>query len=125
VVAIGGTFYCGNERNSKEHLYVVISKPDREGKILAVNVTEYYDNNPYQDNSCVLEAGCHPAIRKRSRINYADAFAFEASGLTILLDLGVYTSAPKFNYSIVKRIQDGARKSDALKLGFASFFDFF
>jgi hypothetical protein len=125
MLSLGDSFYAPNKYNSKEHLSIVISKPNPDGKILTVNVTHLYAEDPNQDKSCTLLKGCHPNITKDSVVNYARPFAFDAKKLTTLVDCAIYQAGERFSESQVVEIQKGARISEALPLWAQAYFGYF
>lgn len=69
-----GTCFDGKTPPNGSHPFFVITHPDSEGKVLAVNITEYdYEkqkDNPHIDTSCIIYAFEHSRVTKTSRVNY-------------------------------------------------------
>jgi hypothetical protein len=122
---LGDSFYAGNNRNSREHLSIVISHPNPGGLVLTVNITHLYPEDPFQDKSCILRRGCHKNITKDSVVKYARPFQFEAKKLATLIDCDIYFPGERFTAKQLIEIQNGARKSEALPPWAEAYFPYF
>lgn len=106
------------------HLKVVISEPDPEGMVLVVSVTSAPATRRF-DDSCILEAGSHEFIIRRSYVSYVHSV--ELNNVAILNEKfrDELVSKPDVTPDVLQRIQDGARASRflprALKKHFAYF----
>ena len=71
-MSIGDTSFLGNPRNSKPHLYVIISRP-LDDKVLCVNFSTNYPRQP--DTACTFEPGDFdfPFIKRSTYIAYTEA----------------------------------------------------
>ena len=120
----GLVFWRRVEDSENRHLRFVLSDPDVDGKVLIVHMTTYHDNGR-EDTSCILNPGDHECIRGKSYIRYDKAFEKEMISLLIEKTNGSITMEPDLHASVLRRIQDGARKSTAfqrkLKKYFANF----
>jgi hypothetical protein len=61
-----GKAFWGFDGSGKKHLHFIISKPDIDGKVLVVNVTDNQNVPAKYDKSCVIVCQEHPEITKNS-----------------------------------------------------------
>ena len=120
----GLVFWRKDEDGANRHLRFVISDPDVDGTVLTVHMTSYHGNGR-EDTSCILNPGDHECIRSKSYIRYDRAFEMEMIGLLIEKTNGSITMEPDLEGPVLKRIQEGARRSAALQRKFRKYFDNF
>ncbi len=116
----GRTFFIAGNT----HLWFVISNPDPEDKVLIVNATSKYGAKR-EDDSCLLLKGDHPCIVHDSYIAYKYAReinVFKIGQMQHCSEIQCKEIAPA---SLIKRIQDGAKKSDFLNSEYEKYFDYF
>lgn len=66
-----------------KHLFIILTNPptsEKQAKVLLVNVSTVYNNHVF-DDACIIEAGEHTFIKRRSFIHYRYARIEEASML--------------------------------------------
>jgi hypothetical protein len=108
----GDTFLAPKSSAEKEHLWVIITDPDAEGKAVGVNITSL---RSYSETTLVLDKGDHRFITHPSVVNY---------GLAQILDIrAVHTAIekkPKYfvckshdpcSPELLKKVQDGMLRS--------------
>jgi hypothetical protein len=113
------------------HLNVIITNPDDERNFLVVPICTYQEINgkplPNQDESCLLSAGCHPFIKKKSYALYRKAKAVSFQTLYNGFRKGVFTKQPDMTKEVIQDLQRGAELSrffpEELKLFFSFFLD--
>jgi hypothetical protein len=66
----GDTFIAPLTSRAIEHLWIVITAADAEGKAVAVNVTT---RRSFSETTVILNEGDHPFVKHPSVINYTDA----------------------------------------------------
>jgi hypothetical protein len=115
MIALGDAFWAQNPNsNNPPHLYFVISDPRRnDGHILLVNMTE---RRAGSDDSCRLQPGDHPCVKKDSVIQYAEAIFPEARMVEQAVYKGVFVAAARADLSFVRRMLEGALASRHLRL---------
>lgn len=70
MLSCGDTFLIPKRSDQIEHLWIVITDPDVDGKAVCVNITT---RQPYSDTTVILKRGDHPFIRHESVAHYPDA----------------------------------------------------
>lgn len=91
------------------HFWVVISAP-RNGKILAVNVT---DARNAPDSPCQINCGDHPEITKPSVIFYRKSREFDAAMVDAqIADGRAVRKLADCSPELLQRIIDGAKAAD-------------
>ena len=53
-----------------EHLWIVLTKPNKDGRAVCVNITSWTFDS---DETVILVPGDHPFITKKSVVHYEDA----------------------------------------------------
>ena len=106
------------------HLHVIISNPDDDDNVLAVPVCTYSDK-PWQDTSCLLPAGCHPFVNKRSYISYQNAKEMSLVKIFNGIQKGLLIRKDDFDMRFVQDMQKGAESSMSLPNKFSRFFKLF
>ena len=107
----------------KRHLNIVITDANSENEYLIVPVdTLRFD---LQDKSCVLYPGDHSFIRHKSFVNYRFAKVISYSQLYNGLNRGLFIRKEDISEEVLKRIQEGARKTKYLRTELKVWFDLF
>jgi len=116
-------------RGDIQHLYVVITEPDKDKNVLIVPVCSYHENNGVprqgQDSSCILKAGCHPFIKVKSYIRYLNAKERSLIDIFNGIAKGKLRKYPDFENSLIQDMQKGAEESIYLPEKFKRFFNYF
>jgi hypothetical protein len=132
-MAKGDTFLSEEEQTSKgptRHLNVIITEPTEDMNYLVVPVTTYYEDAnglpiPGQDNSCILKAGSHPFIKRKSYVRYRNARQMGALEIVIGIQKGLLIKKEDMDPTIVQNMQRGAEESSFLPKEFIPFFKYF
>lgn len=105
----GDTFYLGSHED-EPHLRVVISDPLLDSqRVLIVNFTSW---KYFHDQSCVVEAGEHPRISRKSCVRYDQAV--EASDRTLETHVAsgdIHLNKP-VSQELLNKIRQGALGSE-------------
>ena len=114
----------------KYHLYVVITNPDAESNVLLVPICTYHEDtasNPYpgQDDSCILSAGCHKFIKRKSYVKFHKSKIMNIFDIFNGIHKGKLIQKDDFDPEIIKDIQQGAEKSKFIPQKFKYFFQYF
>ena len=112
MLKLGDTFLMPETQHGTEHLYIVISDPDPEGKAVCVNVTTAY---AFSEKTCVLQKGDHPFIEHESVIRYQYAKILDLS----LVEKALSAKQSKFvceqrqpcSNELLCRVQEGLERS--------------
>lgn len=113
-----GTTFIFSEKPNQEHLWMVVTNPKLE-KVVIVNFTSFRLGS---DESCVVDAGEHPFVRKKTCVNYADAKVVPSKNLAKLLGMKRHNGSfvcpqrEPLSNELLLRIQQGAVISDRTPL---------
>ena len=107
-----------------QHLWIVITSSNVQGKCAIVNVTSY---DPNDDRSCVLQPGDHPFVRHPSVVRYQGATIADAGLIERAIREGVVKARGAVSPDVLRRVQEGALLSkytengvkDAVRVEFA------
>jgi hypothetical protein len=122
---IKGLTFWRSDASGKEHLCFVISDICKDdNSVLVVNMTTFR-NIGLSDLSCVLDVGDHPAVKHKSYIIYEMAKIFSVEKILNDTINGKLRKDCKIDDALLKRIQDGAKKSDLLPEKFEKYFECF
>src|SRR5207245_971824 len=92
------------------HLYVVCSDPARDSKqVVLVNFTTF---EVEEESCCIINAGEHPFITRKSCIRYKDARIATVDALKQLEDMGQASRRESVSSDLLARIRNGASESD-------------
>ncbi|MES0492072.1 MAG: hypothetical protein ABUK01_18940 [Leptospirales bacterium] len=120
------TFLKNDDKNNTivKHLRFIITEPDPEQNILAVNLTTLR-NTGREDMSCIILPGEHSFIRKESYIAYKYA---EELSIIKILQQSMESSIifmEDINQDLLIRVQNGAKISLLLPVKFRKYFEHF
>lgn len=97
------------------HYYFILNDPDKEGKVLSVNMTSYSHTIRRKNSTCTLEIGEHPCITKKSEINYSDARISLASEIQKDVNTGlIKIEKDLISETLLHKILNGLTKTDTL-----------
>ena len=109
VVSAGDTFLLRKPgRNSIPHLWVVVTDPDDDGKVVIASLTT---RRPHSDDTVILRREDHPFIRHETVIFYQDARMPMASDLMKAVHGGAATLHAPFRLEVLTDIQGGIGRS--------------
>ena len=109
------------DRSIDIHLWVIISDPLRDAsRVLIVSLTTY---NPKKENACLLDAGDHPAISRKTCVAHDLANAPSLAQLEQAKDAGHLVPAEPVSDEILSRIREGAALSKRLSLDHGELLD--
>ncbi len=105
----GDTFWIPSSDSGIEHLHVIISDPEINHE--SVVVVPLTTSDGWAEETCVLYAGCHPAIVHDTCVDYRRADLVSAIKLdTALTNRQIRKSAP-ISSEILKDILAGANET--------------
>lgn len=97
------------------HLWIIISDPLMDAdKIVITNLTT---NTRDEEQHCILKVGDHPFVTDNSAVRYRDAKVVSATDLGILIKAKQLKPNEPMSGDILKRIRDGATKSEHIPDG--------
>ncbi len=92
------------------HLHIVLlDYEDFSGTTVIVNIETL--DSPRQEQTTVLEAGCHPFVTHKSYVNYRRAQTYSRASLDQLVRNGDAVPKEPMPHEVLKRIQDGLLRS--------------
>lgn len=123
----GKTFLSDDntKRGVIKHLRIIISEADAINEFLVVYVTTWHENVRGQDNTCVLNAGCHPFIKHKSWIDFSRSEAMNYAKIYNGIKKGLLIKKEDMPFEIINRIQKGAMKSEFFPSSLERFFEYF
>jgi len=111
----GSTFINEQYRGLSPHLWIVISDPSFDNNsVVIVNVTSWREQEQatiLNDASCIIEAGEHPFIDKKSYIYYRNAKLTSGDALQNALAGGVLVADEDCSPQLLEKILLGAANS--------------
>lgn len=98
------------------HLHIVMNDPVFSAEhsahsILLVNISSVKEHVPY-DATCVLDAGCHPFVKRQSYVSYAHAVVSNAGHVEVKMAAGEIIQKDDVSEDIFTRVLQGFFKSD-------------
>ncbi len=109
--------------NGKRHLRIVITDSNEQNEFLTVAVDTLHSS--FQDDSCIIEKDEHPFIKTRSFVNYHYARVLNFTQVFNGLQKGVLVRKEDVSEELLRRIQDGAKKSNRLNKKLKIWFELF
>jgi hypothetical protein len=116
--------FLRDDASGKKHVKIVISDPDAEDMVLVVSVSSI--SLAYQhDTSCELSSSDHPWLKHPSFVAYIHST--ELNRIKILQERfrGEIILKEDVSDELLKKIQQGARRTKFLKPKFKKYFEFF
>jgi len=98
------------------HLWIALTTPEGSaGSFIAVNLTSVKNGRPI-DDTCIIEPGEHPWVRKQTEVYYMKAREWQVSGFDSLASYGENCTAEKpASKALLLKIQKGALASPHTK----------
>ncbi|MBR2104423.1 MAG: hypothetical protein IKP73_05315 [Bacteroidales bacterium] len=126
----GKTFRGVTDESQKglfyKHLRIVISNMADNGRALVIPISTVHSKTQLYDKSCILYKGEHSFLtEEKSYAFYGRAEALNQKDLDELSRYGKLIVYEDVSDDLLKRLQDGARKSDQLPQYLMKYFDEF
>ncbi len=103
-----GTVYLRS--GDDNHFWVVLSDPSKDdGRVLVVNWTTH---EAYKEQTCILEAGEHACITRRSCVYYIGAKIERLASLQLAEAANNIEVKGTLDPVVLQKIREGAGKSD-------------
>ena len=94
------------------HLYIVLTDPDSAGNQVIANITT---REQWKDQSCVLDAGDHPFIRRESVVNYAEASVASEAKISEAVRRRLFEPDLPVSQEVLDKVQAGALVSSQIE----------
>lgn len=113
----GMCFWGALGENGTEHLHIILANvPGSQPLLCAVSVSSNNTKNSRMfDDSCILNAGDHPAIHHSSFVVYAKTHAVSPAVLQDLLHRRRLRQSAALDLSVFHRVLEGALKSRRIR----------
>ena len=124
-LSVGSAFINADRRTdgAPAHLWVIIAEPsDDPQSVLIVNISTLR-GAVTDDTTCILEAGEHPFIHKRSFVAYRFARKPKREELLKLLDRNLLYLQDPVVSAVLERIRNGAKNSPNLPIKYRPLLD--
>ena len=120
----GDTFLrpARSTHNEKQHLWIVITDPNTENKVLIVNITSL---KSWQDQTVILNRGEHPFITEPSCVFYREAEIVDNSKLDQAESMGAIAKRECCSESVINLIRSGVVASPQTRRVIKKFFSDF
>jgi hypothetical protein len=105
VLSPGDTFHSDLDG----HLWVVLTEPDPEGRIVCVNFTT---RHPRSDATTVCHPDEHRFFRHETVVAYRYAQRYTTRTVAEYLKGGTFTAKEPCSPALLKKVRDGALRSD-------------
>lgn len=121
----GDTFFLSARDNRKSHLYVIISHTNTNGCVLCVSFSSTYPG--FADKACVIQPGQYEFkfIKRSTFVDYGQAKEIDTTMMRINIQGGHWTQGESIPEALLRKIQEGARKSAFLPQKFQAYFPLF
>ncbi len=96
------------------HLYVVISNPSLDGRVVMVSFTTH---TPNEEQLCIIESGEHPFVNRKTAVRYKDARSATTAQLEAVVKIGQLKPHSPVSAELLARMRVGAASSDFLPEG--------
>jgi hypothetical protein len=91
------------------HLWVVLTEPDDSGRIVCVNFTT---RQAWSDSTTVCQAGEHRFFAHETVVAYRYAQRYATKTVEKYLKAGTFTAKEPCSAALLKKVRDGALRSD-------------
>lgn len=109
MVSKGDAFQASGPNVDVAHLWIVISDPNEGGNVVCVNFTSLSEDEV--DESCILDPGDHPFIKRRTVVKYGLANWWAADKIAAAIASGQFSAHPPVRPEILQRIREGGLNS--------------
>jgi hypothetical protein len=107
-LTVGDTF-LGGLPGQKEHLWALLTRPDKRGEVVVVNFSTAIRG---WDNSCVVAPGEHPFVTRQCYARYGDSKKIPLEAITKGLVSGIISQHKSVSSELLQRLRKGALVSE-------------
>lgn len=115
----GSTFLLPIRAEWVDHLWILLTDVDSNGRILMVNLTSA---KPHSDRTTVLQVGDHPFITRETIVNYGDAIIAKMQHITRAIDASLGEKREDASAGLLKRLREGFLASPRTKNSLKDYF---
>ncbi|MBP3367024.1 MAG: hypothetical protein J6K96_08575 [Treponema sp.] len=105
------------------HLRVVITDANDDNEFLTVSIDTF--RSRYQDASCIIQPGEHPFIKHTSFVNYRYAKVISFAKIFNGLRNHIFLRKEDVSEELLKKIQEGAKRTKYLSREHKIWFELF
>lgn len=118
MLSVGNTLLIPTPPTNKKHLFIIIAIEKGSDVALLVNIISA---TIACDNTCYVTIGEHPFVTHESVINYGDSRITPIANLEYNLNNGFFEKLTPVTRKLLRKIQDGALVSPAIRLKHKNF----
>jgi len=117
-LSVGSTILIRKKIDWLDHLWILLTDKDADGKILMVNVTSA---KSYSDRTTVLNEGDHPFITRESVVYYQDAQVTSIEHIEAAISASLATQQGDASKELIEKLRSGLLKSPQTKNKFKQY----
>ena len=102
-LSAGSTFLLPIRVEWVDHLWILLTSVDSNGKILMVNLTSA---KPHSDRTTVLQVGDHPFVTRETTVNYGNATIAEMRHIMRAIDANLGEKREDASTDLLKRLRE-------------------
>lgn len=111
----GDTFFGPHPQSpGVDHLFVVLSSPDHQGKFALVNITS---QDAGKEQTCVLLPEDHSFVRHETVVRYRSAVVVDLQLFEKAIENGIMKPQEAMKAAVLERMQNGALASRYTEIG--------
>ena len=103
-LSAGSSFLLRRRIEWVDHLWILLTDQDVDGKTLMVNITSA---KPHSDRTTVLQVGDHPFVTRESVVNYGDSVLAEMQHLDRAISTGLGTQREDTSAELLEKLRSG------------------
>lgn len=111
---IGDILLIPNPRPDKKHYHVIVADVLENNMYVMVFISSIKDGREY-DDSCILDSGDAPFIARLSYVVYSKLYFADKDDIDNRLSIGSIRYCGKISDDILRKVNDGAFKSEWIK----------
>jgi hypothetical protein len=117
-------YFADDSYGPGSHLYIVISNSCPKGRVLVVNLTSA-ENAPSCYCECLVDRDEHPSLTHLSAVAYSHAEVKSWEVIKKGIEVGVLQIREPVSNELLKKIQDGAKRSQDIPTECVAYFKYF
>lgn len=119
---IGDILLIPNPRPDKKHYHVIVADVLENNMYVMVFISSIKEGREY-DDSCVLSEGDAPFIIRPSYAVYSKLYFADRDDIETRLSTGTVRYCGKATDDVIRKINDGARRSEWIKPSHVKYFE--
>ena len=122
-LSVGDTFFYQYPKKDFHLFFVVSSIPSMNSdQLVCTMLSSWKDGSPFNDPSCIIEAGEHPFVEHKSYVAYKETVIFRREQLENLIACGDCRIGNPVSEILLRRIRSSAWKSKKIASGLKQYF---